>query len=86
MAGRPRNENLEIARLAGDRTYEGSVHDICGTTIRYTSGGGCVHCARLKQTDMRAALEAQRQGEDRTERFLDAALTEVQTGPKDPWD
>ena len=58
MAGRPKNANLEIAKLAGDKTYIGSVHDACGTNERYTSGGGCVFCARMKQTEMRNALAA----------------------------
>jgi hypothetical protein len=57
MAGRPINENLATAKLVGDKTYEGSVHAACGTTTRYTSGGGCVACARAKQTKMREALE-----------------------------
>ena len=63
MAGRPINENLATAKLAGDRTYIGSVHSDCGTSERYTSGGGCVHCARAKQTAMREALALSKSGQ-----------------------
>lgn len=56
VPGRPLNESLAVARIAGDKTYEGSMHPVCGTTTRYTSGGGCVHCARQKQQEMRDAL------------------------------
>lgn len=59
MAGRPINEALAEARLFGDKTYEGARHKPCGTRVRYTSNGGCVHCARDKQTQMRAALARQ---------------------------
>lgn len=90
MAGRPHNENLAIAKLAGDKTYEGSVHAACGTTTRYTVGSGCVACARAKQTEMRNALTAQKQDAERGEQFLAVAtetrLTEIAAGPKDPWD
>jgi hypothetical protein len=75
MAGRPKNANLETAKIAGDRTYIGSVHEACGTSERYTSGGGCVHCARTKQTLMREALAKSR-------------LTSEQAGhiPQEPWE
>lgn len=55
MAGRPKNENRELALLWGDKTYRGSSHG-CGTNERYTIGGGCVHCARVKALAQREAL------------------------------
>jgi len=90
MAGRPHNENLAIAKLAGDKTYEGSIHAACGTTTRYTSGGGCVHCARAKQTEMRDALAEAKRARETADGFLETAvdnrLTEIATGPKEPWE
>lgn len=57
MAGRPLNPDLEVARLMGDKTYEGSVHTKCGTTTRYTSTGSCVFCAVDKQQNQRRILK-----------------------------
>lgn len=53
MAGRPTNENREMAILMGDKTYIGSKHERCGTDQRYVKGGGCVHCARQVTQDLR---------------------------------
>lgn len=90
MAGRPHNDNLATAKLVGDKTYEGSIHAICGTTTRYTSGGGCVKCARDKQTEMRDALAETKRSREVAEQFLtvavDERLTEIASGPKDPWE
>lgn len=86
MAGRPPNEALAIAKLAGDRTYEGSAHAKCGTTERYTSSGGCVHCARLKQAEMRDALTRVNSGEHVGEVEQELRLTPAPSGYKDPWD
>lgn len=57
MSGRPINEDRASALRLGFKTYEGSPHSKCGTTARYTSGGGCVHCARLIATAQREALK-----------------------------
>ncbi len=66
MAGRPINTSKELAILSGDKTYTGAAHGKCGTTERYVSGGGCVHCARQASLDGREArrlLKAQKAGE-----------------------
>lgn len=60
MAGRPPNENLALAILYGDKTYEGSEHSRCGTTTRYTKGNGCVHCARETVAEGRALRAAEK--------------------------
>lgn len=65
MAGRPINENLATAKFMGDKTYLGTTHEDCGTNVRYTSGGGCVHCAREKATEMREALKLARENRGR---------------------
>lgn len=60
MAGRPINEDRQIAIELGLKTYTGSVHSKCGTTERYVAGGGCVHCGRAIATEQRDALKYQR--------------------------
>lgn len=55
MTGRPINESRALALITGDKTYEGAEHSKCGTTTRYVSGGGCVHCARLIASEQREA-------------------------------
>jgi hypothetical protein len=55
--GRPVNDNRQIALQYGLKTYDGSPHSKCGTTERYVSGGGCVHCARVTATEQRDALK-----------------------------
>lgn len=57
MSGRPVNTDRANALRLGLRTYEGAPHSKCGTTTRYVSGGGCVHCARLIATEQREALK-----------------------------
>lgn len=80
MVGRPINENLATAKLIGDKTYEGLEHAACGTNVRYTSGGGCVYCARTKQTQMRALHKALTQTPP-------AILTEPERSViREPWD
>lgn len=98
MAGRPINNALAVAKLAGDRTYEGSAHAACGTTTRYTSSGGCVFCARQKQTQMREALAEAQNGRTIHETFVDLAeqeslapssikdLTPAAPSYSEPWD
>lgn len=54
MSGRPINPDRQNAIALGFTTYTGSPHR-CGTTQRYVSGGGCVHCARLIATEQREA-------------------------------
>lgn len=62
MAGRPTSEALAAARLMGDATYEGAVHEECGTTRRYTKSSGCVQCARLRSAArMRRLAKAAKQ-------------------------
>jgi hypothetical protein len=83
MVGRPINKNKEMALILGERTYRGSTH-ACGTNERYTSGGGCVYCARLKANAQRAALVAQNAAvNDSANEPLDTA--EPITYPA-PWD
>lgn len=55
MSGRPINEDRQNAIDLGLRVYTGSKHSKCGTTQRYVSGGGCVHCARIIATEQREA-------------------------------
>lgn len=55
MPGRKINEDKVRAKEFGLKTYTGAVHSKCGTTDRYTSGGGCVHCARIIATEQREA-------------------------------
>lgn len=55
MSGRPINKDREMAIFMGEKTYVGSAHSKCGTTARYVSGGGCVHCARIIATEQREA-------------------------------
>lgn len=57
MNGRPINQDRQLALSLGFQTYQGSVHEKCGTTERYTKGAGCVHCARAAS---REGLEARR--------------------------
>lgn len=89
MAGRPINENLATAKLVGDKTYHGTMHE-CGTSLRYTSGGGCVHCARAKATEMREALKASRENRATAEAFTEIATepltSEPAAGIREPWD
>lgn len=54
-SGRPANPDRQIAIGLGERTYIGSTHARCGTSGRYVSGGGCVHCARVVATEQREA-------------------------------
>lgn len=56
--GRPTNENRKTAVDLGFPTYEGSPCKRCASTERYTTGGGCVKCARNKQTEQRDARRA----------------------------
>ncbi len=58
--GRPTNLDRQNAIALGFKTYTGSPHAACGTTERYVSGGGCVHCARALATAQRLALKAQK--------------------------
>lgn len=55
MTGRPINQDRLDAIDLGLLTYEGMPHRNCGKTLRYTSGGGCVHCARIIATEQRQA-------------------------------
>ena len=56
MAGRPHDENHELAKLTGQARYNAEkVHSKCGTFERYTKGGACVACALQMQREMRAA-------------------------------
>lgn len=57
MSGRPINEDRQNAIALGLRTYTGAQHPKCGTTERYVSGGGCVHCARVKAAEQRDELK-----------------------------
>ena len=54
-AGRHPSEDREIALITGEKTYLGTMHAQCGTTERYTKGGGCAHCARVIATEQREA-------------------------------
>jgi hypothetical protein len=59
MAGRPHDNNHELAKLTGQLRYEAEhVHSKCGTFERYTKGGQCVACSLQRQRDMRAAHKA----------------------------
>lgn len=62
MTGRPINEDRQNAVALGLKTYTGTPHSKCGTTERYTKGGGCVHCARLIATEQREARNYLRSG------------------------
>lgn len=61
--GRKASSALGLAQLAGATTYDGGVHKKCGTTERYVKGGACVHCAREKQHDLRAAVRELNHGQ-----------------------
>jgi hypothetical protein len=58
MTGRPINQDRLNAIEFKLKTYTGAQHWKCGTTERYVSGGGCVHCARELATMQREALKA----------------------------
>jgi hypothetical protein len=58
MTGRPINSDRANAIAFNLKTYTGAQHWKCGTTERYVSGGGCVHCARELATMQREALKA----------------------------
>jgi hypothetical protein len=62
-SGRPINTDKSLAIFLGEKTYLGGIHRKCGTNVRYTSGGGCVHCARTIATEQREALKYQKQYE-----------------------
>jgi hypothetical protein len=55
MTGRPSNQDRQEAIEFGFKTYTGATHVKCGTNIRYTKGGSCVHCARVIATEQREA-------------------------------
>lgn len=55
--GRPPSTAREAAILAGDRTYYGAIHTRCGSSMRYTKGSGCVHCAKQATQDIRDAAK-----------------------------
>lgn len=55
MVGRPINQDRIDAIDLGLKFYEGEPHKNCGRTLRYASGGGCVHCARLISNEQREA-------------------------------
>ena len=57
MSGRPKNDNRQNAIELGLGTYTGASHSKCGTSERYVSGGGCIHCARLASADQREQLK-----------------------------
>jgi hypothetical protein len=57
MPGRPINEDRQNAIRFSLKTYTGAPHSKCGTTKRYVSGGGCVHCARVTATEQREQLK-----------------------------
>ena len=57
MTGRPINESLALAKLSGDKRYTGLPHSKRGTTERYVSNGGCVHCARAGLAEQREQLK-----------------------------
>lgn len=57
MAGRPANADRQNAIALGLPTYIGAVHSKCGTNVRYTNGGGCMHCAREIAERQREALK-----------------------------
>lgn len=65
MTGRPANADRQNALALGFRTYTGAVHPICGTTERYTTNCGCVHCAREIATAQREALKAVKAEQER---------------------
>lgn len=49
--GRKVNDALAIAKLCGDREYEGSPCKKCGATLKYTSNQGCIACARNRSVE-----------------------------------
>jgi hypothetical protein len=57
MSGRPINADRQNAIELGLRTYMGAPHSKCGTTTRYASSGGCVHCARVTAAEQREELK-----------------------------
>ena len=59
MTGRPLNESLAMAKLLGEKTYQGKSHKKCGTTERYTSSGACVECARERAAGIRGPSRKQ---------------------------
>lgn len=42
------NDALAVARLVGDKTYEGSPCKRCTETLRYSTNQGCVKCSRAR--------------------------------------
>jgi len=54
-SGRPTNEARQTAIELGLNTYTGTTHRRCGTDQRYTAGGACIHCARLRSAAQRGA-------------------------------
>jgi hypothetical protein len=72
MSGRPINEDLSLARFLGEKTYIGATHVRCGTAVRYVSGGGCVHCARVIATEQREALKYLQRANAVNDAFIDA--------------
>lgn len=77
--GRPSNPDRQNAITLGFRTYTGALHTRCGTTERYVSSGGCVHCARVLTTEQREArvlLKAQA-----AQKILDECAGATHDGP-----
>jgi hypothetical protein len=71
MTGRPTNVDRQNALALGLRTYTGAIHPICGTTERYTTNCGCVHCARQIATEQREALKAIKAAQERVNQTND---------------
>lgn len=72
--------NRAKAKQLGKHTYRGSAHSRCGTTLRYTRSGQCVHCstsagmsAEAKKLN-RAASWRYRRRQGRVERVHDPAF------------
>lgn len=53
MTGSPINHDLARAVDLGLMFYEGRPHKLCGETLRYASGAGCVRCAKRRSLEQR---------------------------------
>lgn len=54
------NDALAVARLVGDKTYEGSPCKRCTETLRYSTNQGCVKCSRARIVEGTQARNAQK--------------------------
>lgn len=74
MPGRPPNPSRNLARDAGETTYNAEASPcFCGGVVRYTSNAQCVDCAIAKGKERYAALDP---GERETLRVKDHARYE----------